>query len=75
MTKAKQWQESLARLSNPVSVDEYAKKKNITPGYVQRLCRIGKLRCVKINATWFIETVERKDTQRVKESSRGQVSQ
>ena len=60
MTKAKTWQKGLSVFDNPVTVNEYAKEKNITIAYVQRLCRLGKLKCAKVSRVWFIEDTPKK---------------
>ena len=62
MSKAKKWQRLLSKIENPTSVTEYAKEKNITVGHVQRLCRNKRLKCVKVNHTWFIEDKDPQST-------------
>lgn len=37
------------------TIEEYAELKKITPWYVRKLCRIGKIKAEKIGRVWFIK--------------------
>jgi len=42
-------------IKNTISVKEYAKLKGISEWYVAKLCRLGKIKAVKLGRTWFIK--------------------
>lgn len=46
---------TINELKSMLSVEDYAKAKGVSEWWVRKLCRNGKIDCLKVGQTWFIE--------------------
>lgn len=49
----------ITQLNNPLTTEQYAKKVGLSKWYVRKLCREGKIKCVKVGRDWFVEGVKK----------------